>query len=116
MAKVFDAVARMGTYTTQDGQEKTIWKNIGAVFENSQGQMSMKLEMIPVGGLNDNGELWISFFEPQQRQQRQPQQQRQPPQQQRQPVTQQQQAQIPAAEAPPPMDNWDQGGDEDVPF
>lgn len=63
--KIFDVVARGGEYTGQDGQTKTRWINCGAVFKNEQGNVSMKLDSVPVAR-NENGELWLSFFEPRQ--------------------------------------------------
>ena len=34
-------------YTDKDGQEKTKWTTIGTMFINSDGKMSMKLDMVP---------------------------------------------------------------------
>ena len=60
--KVYDAVATVGTYKDkQTGEEKKRRVNVGAVFENDQGQLSMRLEMVPIGG---EWSGWISFYEP----------------------------------------------------
>lgn len=60
--KVYDAVATVGTYKDrQTGEEKKRRVNVGAVFENDQGQLSMRLEMVPVG---KEWSGWISFYEP----------------------------------------------------
>ena len=61
MAKyVFDAVATIGTYI-KDGQEKKQYLKVGKVFENDKGQMSMKLDALPVG---KDWSGWISLYEP----------------------------------------------------
>lgn len=57
--KKFDAVYSGEKYTDRDGNEKTRYQNIGVVFENDKGQLSMKLESIPVGFSG-----WINFYEP----------------------------------------------------
>jgi hypothetical protein len=59
--KVFDAVATTGTYTDRQGNEKKRYVTVGAVFEDDQKRMSLKIESLPVGG-TWNG--WISFFTP----------------------------------------------------
>ncbi len=65
---VFDVCASTGSYIGQDGQEKQRWINVGCVFKNEQGRVSIKLDAIPVR-TNDKGELWLSCFVPKQRQQ-----------------------------------------------
>ena len=51
-------------YTTRDGQEKTKWTTIGAMFIKDDGKMSIKLEQIP---LNWDGQAQV--FEREQKQQ-----------------------------------------------
>jgi hypothetical protein len=63
--KVFDAVAIVGKYTDRNGQEKKRYLNVGSVFENDKGEMSMKIEAIPAGQ-DWNG--WVSFYVPKERQ------------------------------------------------
>ena len=58
MPKKYDVVVG-NKYTNAQGEEKTSWKNIGAVFEKD-GKFSIKLESIPVGEWNG----WASLFEP----------------------------------------------------
>lgn len=58
MALKYEAKARVGTYTNQNGEEKPNWVRVGAVFETSKG-LSMKMDAVPVGF-----DGWISFFEP----------------------------------------------------
>lgn len=72
-------------YKDQQGQDKTKYTKIGAWFENDQGQLSVKLDALPMP--DENGECWLKLFVPQPQdgqQQPPPQQQnnRQPPQQQ----------------------------------
>ena len=59
MKKKFDAVFAGEKYTDRDGNEKTRYQNMGAVFTRDDGSMTMKLESIPVGFTG-----WIIFFEP----------------------------------------------------
>jgi hypothetical protein len=49
MKKIYDAVATVGKYTDQQGNEKKRYVTIGAVFEGDDGRLSMKLESVPVG-------------------------------------------------------------------
>ncbi|RLE46595.1 hypothetical protein DRJ25_03955 [Candidatus Woesearchaeota archaeon] len=44
-------------YTTRDGQEKTKWTTIGAVFIKPDGKISIKIEQIP---LNWDGQAQVS--------------------------------------------------------
>jgi hypothetical protein len=57
--KKFDAVATVGEYTDSQGNKKKRYLNVGAVFENNKGDLSLKIESIPVGG-DWNG--WVSFY------------------------------------------------------
>lgn len=57
--KKFDAVYSGEKYTNRDGEEKTRFINCGVVFENDKGQLSMKLETLPIGF---NG--WLNFYPP----------------------------------------------------
>lgn len=62
MAKVkYDAMAKGGTYTNRDGEEKTRWVKCGVVFEGDRG-LSLKIEALPVPF-----DGWLSFFEPKER-------------------------------------------------
>lgn len=74
-------------YKDAQGQEKTKYTRIGAWFENDQGQLSVKLDALPMP--DQNGECWLKLFVPQ------PQdgQQQSPPQQQQAPAPAQQQQQ-----------------------
>jgi hypothetical protein len=59
MKKTHDAVYAGEKYTDRDGNEKTRYVNVGALFTRDDGSMTMKLEAVPVGF---NG--WINFYEP----------------------------------------------------
>ena len=59
MKKTHDAVYGGEKYTDKNGDEKTRFINVGALFQRDDGSQTMKLESIPVGF---NG--WISFYEP----------------------------------------------------
>lgn len=58
MALKYEAKCKSGTYTNRNGEEKTNWVKIGAVFETNNG-LSMKIDSIPVVW-----DGWVSFFEP----------------------------------------------------
>ena len=62
--KKYDAVATVGEYKDKNGDTKKRYMNVGVVMENDKGQLSLKLETIPVG---PNWSGWISFFEPKER-------------------------------------------------
>lgn len=74
-------------YKDQQGLDKTKYTKIGAWFENDQGQLSVKLDALPMP--DENGDCWLKLFVPQPQDGQQQQQQQQPPQQQ--PPQQQQQ-------------------------
>ena len=70
-------------YQDNQGQEKTKYTKIGTWFENDQGQLSVKLDALPMP--DEKGECWLKLFVPQPQdgqqappQQQQPQQQRAP--------------------------------------
>lgn len=60
MAAKYLAKVANGTYTDKKtGKEKTSWLTIGKVFQKDDGNLSLKLDSIPVAF---NG--WINFFDP----------------------------------------------------
>lgn len=64
MAKhLYDAVATIGTYKDAQGVEKKRYMTIGKVFVSDKGNMSLKLEAVPVG---QEWSGWVSFYEPKQ--------------------------------------------------
>ena len=62
--KIYDAVATVGTYKDRNGEEKKRYVNVGSVFENDKGQLSLKLDSVPVG---NEWSGWVGFFEPKER-------------------------------------------------
>jgi hypothetical protein len=68
MRKIYDAVCS-SKYKDKQGNEKTRYTSVGAVFEGDKG-MSLKLESLPI---NFSG--WISFYEPKERQRKEPEDQ-----------------------------------------
>ena len=62
LRKTHDAVYAGEKYTDRDGNEKTRYVNVGALFARDDGSMTMKLEAIPVGFTG-----WINFYEPKDR-------------------------------------------------
>lgn len=73
LKKTHDAVYAGEKYTDRDGNEKTRYLNVGALFERDDGSRTMKLESLPIGF---NG--WINFYEPKEREQSGGQQQSRP--------------------------------------
>ena len=61
----YEAVATIGEYKDRNGETKKRYVNIGKIFENDKGQLSLKLDTIPV---DPNWSGWVSFFEPKERQ------------------------------------------------
>lgn len=90
MKKKYDAVATVGKYTDREGNEKKRYVTIGAVFEDDQGRMSMKLDAVPC---SPDWSGWASFYEPDRNRQAQP---------------------APQASTPQPQDSEDFG--DDIPF
>ena len=64
--KKYEAVATIGEYKDRNGETKKRYVNVGSVFENDKGQLSLKLDAVPVG---QGWSGWISFFEPKERDQ-----------------------------------------------
>ncbi len=61
----YEAVATIGEYKDRNGETKKRYVNLGKVFEDDQGRLSLKLDTIPVG---PNWSGWVSFYEPKDRQ------------------------------------------------
>jgi hypothetical protein len=65
--KVFDAVVTTGEYE-KNGQTKKQYRTVGAVLQDEDGRMSMKLDLLPTVGFNG----WINFYEPKQQGEQKP--------------------------------------------
>jgi hypothetical protein len=59
MKKTHDAVYAGEKYTDREGNEKTRYVNMGALFQRDDGSLALKIESIPVGFTG-----WVSFYEP----------------------------------------------------
>lgn len=76
MKKIYDAVVVVGEYEDrQSGKTKKQYRTVGAVLQNEDGRMALKLELLPA--VNFSG--WINFYEPRDKEQ----QKKAPAQQQR---------------------------------
>lgn len=62
--KIYDAVATIGKYKDRNGETRKRYINVGSVFETDKGQLSLKLDAVPVG---QDWSGWVSFFEPKER-------------------------------------------------
>ena len=69
-----DVVATNGTYKDNQGNDKKRYINVGKAFTNDQGQISIKLESVPVG---PDWSGWLSLYEPKSRDGQAPPQQQQ---------------------------------------
>jgi len=59
--KIYDVVATIGEYKTGDGEIKKRYLKCGAMFENDEGNKSIKIDGLPAGS-DWNG--WLSLYEP----------------------------------------------------
>lgn len=67
--KVYDVVARTGSYIDQSGQEKGRFENVGAVIQNSNGGLNLLLKKTfnPAGLAEpDKESVLLSLYEPKQ--------------------------------------------------
>lgn len=58
--KTHDAIATVGTYKTNQGEEKKRYLKVGSLFQDEQGRLSLKLDAVPVA---KEWSGWISFYE-----------------------------------------------------
>lgn len=59
LKKTHDAVYAGEKYTDREGNEKTRYVNMGALFQREDGSMTAKIESIPIGFTG-----WVNFYEP----------------------------------------------------
>lgn len=57
----YKAVATTGEYTNKEGETKKRYTQVGVVFENDKGQLSLKLDAVP---LSKEWSGFINFYEP----------------------------------------------------
>ena len=59
MSIKYEVIAKTGTYTNKQGEEKNRWLKAGVVMETKNGGLALKLEAIPVGS-----DGWFTLTEP----------------------------------------------------
>ena len=59
--KIKDLVATIGEYKAQDGEIKKRYLKCGAMFENDEGNQSIKIDGLPVGA---DWSGWLSLYDP----------------------------------------------------
>lgn len=91
MAHMGDVCAACGTFEDAQGNAKTRFVRVGAWFESEEGNLSVKLDALPLQ--DHKGECWLKLFT---KKDDQPQQEAPPKQQQAAPARQQQQSAPPA--------------------
>ncbi|MGJ8677215.1 MAG: hypothetical protein ACSHX0_06840 [Akkermansiaceae bacterium] len=58
--RTYDVVATIGKYKDSfTGEEKKNFKNVGSAFTSPEGNISVKLEAVPVGG---EWSGWLSLY------------------------------------------------------
>ena len=62
MAKIYDVMKAIGSYTGDDGEEKTRWLKCGMVVRTKNDKVAMKLEALPLVDMSDG--MWLSLQEP----------------------------------------------------
>ena len=55
----YEVFTKNGTYKDSSGQEKNRWFRMGVCFQNDKGQLSIKIDGVPV-----NWDGWMSLMEP----------------------------------------------------
>ena len=55
----YEVFTKNGTYKDSNGQEKNRWFRMGVCFQNDKGQLSIKIDGVPV-----NWDGWMSLMEP----------------------------------------------------
>ena len=66
MAKKYDVVAKVGTYTDKNGEEKPRWLNVGAVITTENGHALLLSKTFNPAGLAepDRESVLLNLFEP----------------------------------------------------
>jgi hypothetical protein len=76
MGKLYDVVHPESEYTDPTtGQQKTRWKNCGAIIRSASGKVALKLDSIPANpkpNQDGQGGIWFQCMEPRQQQPAQP--------------------------------------------
>lgn len=65
--KKYDVVASVGTYKT-NGEEKKIYRNVGAVLQTKKGgfviKMDSSLNLAALPNKTEDGSVWLGLYEP----------------------------------------------------
>jgi hypothetical protein len=73
--KKYDVVATIGTYKT-NGEEKKIYRNVGAVLTTKNGGFVIKVDasfnLAALPNKTEDGSVWLSLFEPKEKSQPMP--------------------------------------------
>lgn len=56
----FRVVQTIGSYEDKEGNTKNSYQEVGVVFENEKGHVSMKMNAYPLP--NEKGEVWLNLF------------------------------------------------------
>jgi hypothetical protein len=56
----FKVVQTTGTFKNDEGKTKKAYQEIGVVFENEKGHLSLKLNAYPLP--NAKGEIWTNLY------------------------------------------------------
>ena len=68
MGKIYDVVYPESEYTDPEtGQQKTRWKNCGAIIKSQAGKISLKLDSIPANpkpNQDGQGGIWFQCMQP----------------------------------------------------
>jgi len=62
--KKFEAKAKVGEWTDDAGRKRGRYVQCGVVFENDNGELSLKLDSVPV---SPDWHGWINLFPPRER-------------------------------------------------
>jgi hypothetical protein len=67
VSKKYDIVAKVGTYKTKQGEDKAIWRTVGAVVEGDKGPFIVIDRAFNPAALPDakgDGKAYLSLFVP----------------------------------------------------
>jgi hypothetical protein len=67
VAKVYDISVKVGSYKDREGQEKALWRTVGAYLESDKGPfLKLDASFNPAGiARNPDGSVYLSLFKPQ---------------------------------------------------
>tara|TARA_Y100000310_G_scaffold83131_1_gene79808 strand:+ start:2760 stop:3014 length:255 start_codon:yes stop_codon:yes gene_type:complete len=68
MKPIKRAVATVGKYTDNNGQEKTRYQRVGTLMKRDDGSVCLKLDCVPIGPEFTG---WVNFYDIEEKQQQQ---------------------------------------------